>query len=389
MLPIKPIPIDYQLKQFAGVFSESLSIDPPPGRLLADGSLVSAKLFPELFKKLGHLYTSGTYKGTGNEGDLFRLPNPRGRFLKPMDDENLPGKLYTDTLPPHSHGIAMGSAADGTHSMYPLPGGGSQYTWGTVQDMTLDPVDTVRGNEDTPTYTSSYGGDHSHYVSILDSGGAETRPHNDALPVHLHTGQWANVAVAIVYGRLWKTSPLFNSDIAAYKGLVQAIQKQGYHAYRIRPPEVDNNVPVPNAHLEVIRQLKRLRELYPKVYVLGMGSGAHLAALAMREGGPGYCADKFAGIGGIYNLNGLVSANFHSQYTDPYLGSNTTDIRASHSAIAPYVPTKCWHGQADTVIPANQSQAWCSDTVLVSGLAHDGNPITAGFFDQVMAFFNS
>jgi microcystin-dependent protein len=62
-----------EISQFAGPVDRI-----PPGWLVCDGSAKDGLEFPELFAAIGYYW--------GKSGDMFRLPDLRGRFLRGVDD---------------------------------------------------------------------------------------------------------------------------------------------------------------------------------------------------------------------------------------------------------------------------------------------------------------
>lgn len=62
-----------EISQFAGPSSQI-----PPGWLICDGSAKDGLTYPELFAAIGYYW--------GKSGDMFRLPDLRGRFLRGVDN---------------------------------------------------------------------------------------------------------------------------------------------------------------------------------------------------------------------------------------------------------------------------------------------------------------
>lgn len=390
MLALKLATPANDLSEYAGVYLDSLTDTPPNGRLPADGTLVNIATFPKLFAKIGHLYTSGTVAGIGSEGDSFRLPLPTGRFLKPTDDGRLPGTLTEDRTSTHTHNTSTDAGIHGSHSVYPVAVYGGQYYFDHNYITPDDPSEMAsRGTYGESSYTSDTGGDHSHTAYLNASVGAETRPYSMNLPTFLITGEVSDTCIAIVYGVDWTTTPGYNSVIPAKSGIETACAKENIHTYRIRFPEVSAGVPtVDTAHVEIARQLQKLRTMYRNVWVIGIGTGAHLAAMAMTLPNLLWVANKFVGINGIYDLSASYAAAFIPAVT-AYLGGITPALKVKGTPIQPYYPAKCWHGADNLTFPSSQSSNWTANTVIVPSLPPNSNLITAGLFPDILTFFRS
>jgi hypothetical protein len=392
MIPVIKFTPDRQIKDYAGVYVEALTDTVPPGRLPVDGSLVKIATFPTLFDKLGHLYTSGSKAGNGTEGDSFRLPSPAGRFLKPRDDGSLPGALTEDRTSDHTHSVSGDPAGQPDHPLTNVPNYGSQFHFdhsyhSPGPDDDPDAMD-LRGTYGTATFYSGYGGDHSHSFTLNSSDGVETRPYSARLPGFIITGELSNRCVAIIYGSDWGVQPGFNEVVPAKTGIEMAFARENVHTYRLRYPESTVGAPkLTTAHVELCKQLKKLRSMYADVWIIGIGVGAHLAAMAMTVEEKLWVATKFVGINGFYNPSGLYAASLTQSLTN-YLGGTTQDLKDQATPILPYYPTKLWHGANNTVTPISQAQWFTDQVVSVPSLAWDGNPITAGLFADIFAFLS-
>lgn len=385
---LKTTPAD-EISQYAGVYVESLTDTPPPGRLPVDGSFVKKSKFPNLFAKIGHLYTSGSLAGNGSEGDTFKLPAPTGRFLKPRDDGSLPGSLTEDRTSTHTHSVGADPASMPAHSASGVVSSGSQWSFTHNYEASTDGEISLRGTYTNSTYTSGYGGDHNHTFSLSNNAGVETRPYSARLPGWIISGETTSRCVAIIYGSDWGVMPGYNEVISAKTGLEVAFAKENVHSYRIRYPEAAPGKPtVATAHIEIARQLKKLRSMYADVWVIGIGVGAHLAAMAMTAPNLIWVATKFVGINGFYNPSGAYAASLTPSLTN-YLGGPTQAQKDAGTPIKPYYPAKCWHGANNTVSPITQAQWFTDQVVSVPNLAWDANLVTAGLFADVLAFLES
>lgn len=374
---------------YAGVFVESLCIYPQPGRLRADGSLVSKKRFPNLFAKLGHFFTTGSYAGNGTEGDLFRLPDPNGRFLKPTDNGAAIGTLTDDLMIGHTHSVSLAGASHPTHSVSGVPYSGGPYGFSHWM-LAENPENwtTRQGSNSYDTRTTNVAGGHSHSYSLGNAGGAETKPYALTTPLYVATGDDSNVAVAVIYGSDFSVTPGINQPVPALVGVMDELAKANMHAYRIRYPESASAATIATAHVEIDRQLAVLRSRYARVYVLAIGAGALLAARALTIYRRLGTVSKVAGVNGLYNPSGAIGAALTAGLTR-YLGGSTDPIKASAKPIAPYYPVKCWHGANNTVIPASQATGFTSNVVMVPDLPHDANIVAKGIMADVINWFET
>ena len=184
-----------------GMIGSFAMATPPDGWLRANGALVSRTVYAALFAKIGTTY------GAGDGVNTFNLPNPRGRFLRFLDDgrgvdAGRPlGSEQDGAIQSHTHTANSAGAGGHTH-------GASSDTQGAhihnvhYGDLTPDGADFGTPGEprnplngsDAPAFsttTTSAGahahnitinavGDHSHAVTVNATGGSETRPTNIA-----------------------------------------------------------------------------------------------------------------------------------------------------------------------------------------------------------------
>lgn len=165
---------------------------PPDGWLRANGAAVSRTVYATLFAKIGTLY------GAGDGVNTFNLPDPRGKFIRPLDDGRgidtgrTLGSDQADETRSHTHGAsseASGSHVHGastdvqgghTHNAPGTPGIGQGASGpDTVQQSGGSSVTSLSGDHNH-NVTIVAGGDHIHTITVNATGGNETRPRNIA-----------------------------------------------------------------------------------------------------------------------------------------------------------------------------------------------------------------
>lgn len=196
----------------AGTVADFAGSSAPAGWLKANGAAVSRTAYAALFAAIGTTY------GAGNGSTTFNLPDFRGEFRRGLDDGRgidtgrALGSSQADTLKSHTHyastssdgshghtgstdsagahghtGSAVsggahshtgstGSAGSHSHTGSTGSAGSHAHTvsaWGV--GGTTDIVSDVHNTNDATagTQTTSYAGDHSHWLSI-DAAGAHT-----------------------------------------------------------------------------------------------------------------------------------------------------------------------------------------------------------------------
>lgn len=391
MLTIKPITPAFSMEGYAGQIVAAFTDTPPPGRLPLGATVKIAK-FPALFKRIGHLYTSGSVAGNGTEGDSFKLPDPTGRFLKPRDDGSLPGALTEDRTSTHSHSVSSSSAAHGSHTASNVPYSPGPYGFNhnmLPQDEEHPDWTSPRGVYITTTYTTDSTGDHSHSFSLSNNSGSETRPYGAKLPGFVISGETPKACVAIIYGSDWGVQPGFNEIIAAKTGLEIEFAKENVASFRIRYPESAAGKPaIDTAHVEIARQLKELRKLYSEVWIVGIGIGAHLAARAMDVEEQIWIATKFVAINGLFNPSGAFNASLTTSLTN-YLGGSTQTLKDKATPQRPYYPVKCWHGANNVTVPVTQPQWFTENVTIVPNMPNGANIVSSGIFQEVLSFLET
>ena len=174
---------------------------PPPGAFRANGAAVSRTVYAALFAKIGTRY------GAGDGVSTFNLPDPRGKFIRVLDDGRGidPGRLLgsnqADEIRSHAHGASSAGAGGHTHAASSDIQGehthnvhyGNITPDGADLSATNEPRNPLNGT-DAPTVataTTKAGehahnitinavGDHSHVITVNATGGSETRPQNIA-----------------------------------------------------------------------------------------------------------------------------------------------------------------------------------------------------------------
>ncbi|VVN93206.1 phage tail protein [Pseudomonas fluorescens] len=179
---------------------------PPAGWFRANGAAVSRTVYSALFAKIGTTY------GAGDGVSTFNLPDPRGKFIRVLDDGRgidvgrVLGSLQADEIRSHNH---SGSAANGgahVHTATATATASSddqgEHTHTVSGSTTNSPNSGFAGEigntTDGSSFTTNAAGahahnisvavgvtvaaapDHSHAITVGYTGGAETRPQNIA-----------------------------------------------------------------------------------------------------------------------------------------------------------------------------------------------------------------
>ena len=156
---------------------------PPTDWFEQDGSELAKATYPELLAVIGTMY--GETDGAGGVGAThFRLPDPRGKFIRVWDngagvdpdaatrtdrgdttDGDSNGTNQASQNKQHNHTGSTNTTGAHTHTYYPpvaypvWTAGGAGYKKSTTDDTSSD-------------------GDHSHTITINNDGGDEARPIN-------------------------------------------------------------------------------------------------------------------------------------------------------------------------------------------------------------------
>ncbi|MEB2622095.1 phage tail-collar fiber domain-containing protein [Pseudomonas sp. YuFO8] len=195
---------------------------PPPGWFRANGAAVSRTVYAALFAKIGTTY------GTGDGVSTFNLPDPRGKFIRVLDDGRgidvgrVLGSFQADEIRSHSHTGSSSAAGSHSHTGSASAAGYHGHTASsdsqgahahTVKEGSTNPsmiggellasgddVTQVAGSLSTTSTEGAHAHnitvdaagdhshvitinaavDHSHAITINATGGGETRPQNIA-----------------------------------------------------------------------------------------------------------------------------------------------------------------------------------------------------------------
>lgn len=142
---------------------------PPVGWLVCDGAVVSRTTYARLFAAIGTTF------GAGNGSTTFQLPDLRGEFVRGWDNGRGAdvgrtfGSYQGSQNLSHNHPITVDAAGQHTHfvggrARVEYDGGGWNF-----------------GAGDSTLAQSAPAGQHTHPVTMGQSGGNESRPRNVAL----------------------------------------------------------------------------------------------------------------------------------------------------------------------------------------------------------------
>lgn len=171
---------------------------PPPGWFRANGAAVSRTVYAALFAKIGTIY------GAGDGVNTFNLPDPRGKFIRVLDDGRgidagrVLGSSQADEVRNHNHTGSASAAgahnhtassdAQGSHSHQVKEGSAVPSMPGGEILASGDDVTQAAGSYSTTSADGLHAHNisvnavaaHSHVITVGYSGGAETRPQNIA-----------------------------------------------------------------------------------------------------------------------------------------------------------------------------------------------------------------
>lgn len=145
----------------------------PFGWFLCNGAEASRETYPQLFSVIGFKY--------GGAGDVFKLPNYSGLYLRSVSPERGIAAVTEGTIKKHSHVIHLLKGGKHVHK-YPYGG----ITWaeaGSFGNSRAFPADDGYEMHDGKPYfkqnmLSELGGEHTHQVTLDETGGAENHPKN-------------------------------------------------------------------------------------------------------------------------------------------------------------------------------------------------------------------
>ena len=385
MISLRPESALDNLSSSAGKVIVSLSVDPLPCTIPIDGSTVSSTIFPELYNVLPKKQLVGT---TG-----FKLTPIGGRFFK----AGVPWTLVSDKMKNHIHeNVSIASASHPSHSYTKdIANGGSSWLWGSEDSS------AAYGVRSGKSVSSSSSGGHSHEVifggvikptgadaSVFVGPGDYSAPANTPLPHYMHVGRDSDSCVLIVAGENFVKSPEINTIIPNLVAVCGEFAKKNIHAYKYSYPAATDSTPsFPAAHLNLVVRINELRSKYKKVYVLGAGAGANIAALAVSL--TPTKVSKFVGLYGIYDLASMPET-YKTNYLAKYLGGLTSELLSAASPRQLNIPVKLWHANNDTVVPKQQSLNWApTSTTLIATGGNLFNPITVNVMNDILTWVMS
>lgn len=167
---------------------------PPAGWFRANGAAVSRTVYAALFAKIGTTY------GDGDGVNTFNLPDPRGKFIRVLDDGRgidvgrVLGSSQADEIRSHNHSGSATNAGGHTHTASSDEQGEHTHT---VSGSTMNSPNSgfageIGNTTDGSSFTTNPAGahahnisvaaapDHNHTITVGYTGGAETRPQNIA-----------------------------------------------------------------------------------------------------------------------------------------------------------------------------------------------------------------
>lgn len=145
----------------------------PTGWLICNGAAISREVYSNLFAAIGATY------GAGNGLTTFNLPDLRGEFVRGLDAGRgvdagrVLGSSQASANLSHSHSGSSNETGAHTHSYTD-----TQVTPGESGTMPSDEGDWVKYSVASTTGSS---GNHSHIITISNSGATEARPRNIAM----------------------------------------------------------------------------------------------------------------------------------------------------------------------------------------------------------------
>ena len=169
---------------------------PPLGWLKANGAAVSRTTYAVLFSRIGTLY------GAGDGVNTFNLPDPRGKFIRVLDDGRgidpgrQQGSNQADETRSHNHGASASGGGAHTHTAWTDAQGKHAHTVNNSSSFgwnygnwyysdtggAADQPQNITNEAGSHTHNVGIGAveDHLHAITVAYSGGAETRPQNIA-----------------------------------------------------------------------------------------------------------------------------------------------------------------------------------------------------------------
>lgn len=162
----------------------------PDRWFFCDGRLLSKSTYAELYEALQD--GSGVCIYGENASD-FNIPNLQDEFVRGASSTSDVGQKQQDEIKSHDHGASSDQSGKHDHSMDSAGGHNHDYDKGTElgfirqnTDQNTSPSEgDLRGHTSTQTTTAgshthniNQDGQHSHTITIQQTGGTETRPKN-------------------------------------------------------------------------------------------------------------------------------------------------------------------------------------------------------------------
>ncbi len=156
-----------------------------PGFIKCNGATISRTTYAALFAVIGITY------GSGDGSTTFEVPEYRGEFMRAWDDgrgvdsgRSIASAQAEDTKP-HNHTASSNSTGAHSHSVkwQSRNDSGTSITSGgdwEVKGTTYDDAHVWSNRSSSYTYIAN-NSDHSHTITVDNSGTTETRPRNTAI----------------------------------------------------------------------------------------------------------------------------------------------------------------------------------------------------------------
>lgn len=157
-----------------GLIGAFARADAPAGWLKANGAAVSRTSYAALFAAIG------TRFGAGDGSTTFNLPEARGEFVRGLDDGRgidvgrVLGSWQASQNLAHTHTATAAVGGAHTHTFTINRQGSS------ADHRVLDMPPGRTGSEGTAKVAVDAAGDHTHAITVGESGGAEARSRNIA-----------------------------------------------------------------------------------------------------------------------------------------------------------------------------------------------------------------
>jgi len=147
----------------------------PTGYLKANGAAVSRTTYAALFAAIGTTF------GVGDGSTTFNVPELRGEFIRGWDDGRAVdtgrvfGSAQGEAIQSHNHSASSNSTGSHahTHLVY--------HDYGFGVGAPNRTTGMFNGGGGAANLGGNAAGEHSHTITVTNTGGPETRPRNVAL----------------------------------------------------------------------------------------------------------------------------------------------------------------------------------------------------------------